>query len=84
MRNIPSDQAGKLALVKLIMERELTEMQRQTVEDYYLKGMTLEEIARERYVNKSTVQRTLKRGESRIRRFLLLEPEDCEKSVNFT
>ena len=77
MRNIPSDQAGKLALVKLIMARELTEMQRQTVEDYYLKGMTLEEIARERYVNKSTVQRTLKRGESRIRRFLLLEPEDC-------
>ena len=33
-------------------------------------GMTLEQIAKERYVNKSTVQRTLKRAEETIRRFL--------------
>ncbi|MDY3224891.1 MAG: sigma factor-like helix-turn-helix DNA-binding protein [Candidatus Faecousia sp.] len=70
MRNIPFDR--KLELVKKIMERELTPLQRQTVEAYYLRGMTLEQIAQERYVNKSTVQRTLKRGEQRIRRFLLL------------
>ena len=52
------------------MERELTALQRQTMEDYYLNGMTLEQIAKERYVNKSTVQRTLKRAEETIRRFL--------------
>lgn len=70
MRNIPSDNLEKLRLVRDIMERELTALQRQTMEDYYLNGMTLEQIAKERYVNKSTVQRTLKRAEETIRRFL--------------
>ena len=70
MRNIPSDNLEKLRLVRDIMEQELTALQRQTIEDYYLNGMTLEQIAKERYVNKSTVQRTLKRAEETIRRFL--------------
>ena len=70
MRNIPSDNLEKLRLVRDIMERELTALQRQTMEDYYLNGMRLEQIAKERYVNKSTVQRTLKRAEETIRRFL--------------
>ena len=70
MRNIPSDNLERLRLVRDIMERELTALQRQTLEDYYLNGMTLEQIAKERYVNKSTVQRTLKRAEETIRRFL--------------
>lgn len=70
MRNIPSDNLEKLRLVRDIMEQELTALQRQTLEDYYLNGMTLEQIAKERYVNKSTVQRTLKRAEETIRRFL--------------
>lgn len=70
MRNIPSDNLEKLRLVRDIMEQELTALQRQTMEDYYLNGMTLEQIAKERYVNKSTVQRTLKRAEETIRRFL--------------
>ena len=70
MRNIPSDNLEKLRLVRDIMEQELTALQRQTLEDSYLNGMTLEQIAKERYVNKSTVQRTLKRAEETIRRFL--------------
>lgn len=70
MRNIPSDNLERLRLVRDIMEQELTALQRQTMEDYYLNGMTLEQIAKERYVNKSTVQRTLKRAEETIRRFL--------------
>ena len=70
MRNIPSDNLEKLRLVRDIMEQELTALQRQTLEDYYLNSMTLEQIAKERYVNKSTVQRTLKRAEEKIRRFL--------------
>ena len=70
MRNIPSDNLEKLRLVRDIMEQELTALQRQTLEDYYLNSMTMEQIAKERYVNKSTVQRTLKRAEEKIRRFL--------------
>lgn len=70
MRNIPFDRAGKLELIRRIMERELTPLQRYTIEAYYLREMTLEQIAKERYVNKSTVQRTLRRGERNIRRFL--------------
>lgn len=72
MTNIPFDRQEKLELIQKIMSRELTPLQRFTVEAYYLQGMKLEQIARERSVNKSTVQRTLKRGENKIRRFLLL------------
>lgn len=72
MRNIPFDTQGKLDLVHEIMEQELSFLQKQTLEDYYLKEMTIEQIARKRGVNKSTIQRTLKRGEGKIRRFLLL------------
>lgn len=72
MRNIPFDTQGKLDLIYEIMERELSFLQKQTLEDYYLNGMTIKQIARKRGVNKSTIQRTLKRGEGKIRRFLLL------------
>lgn len=72
MRNIPFDTQGKLDLIYEIMERELSFLQKQTLEDYYLNGMTIKQIARKRGVNKSTIQRTLKRGERKIRRFLLL------------
>lgn len=72
MRNIPFDTQGKLDLIHEIMERELSFLQKQTLEDYYLNGMTIKQIARKRGVNKSTIQRTLKRGEGKIRRFLLL------------
>lgn len=82
MRNIPSDTQGKLELVKLIMERELSELQRQTLIDYYMHGMTMTQIARERGVAPSTVYRTLARGMERIWRFLLLDPEECKKIVN--
>ena len=82
MRNIPSDSRGKMELVKRIMEQELTELQRQTLVDYYIRGMTMTEIARARSVTPSTVYRTLTRGMARIWRFLLLDPEDCKKIVN--
>lgn len=72
MRNILFDTQGKLDLIYEIMEREVSFLQKQTLEDYYLNGMTIKQIARKRGVNKSTIQRTLKRGEGKIRRFLLL------------
>ena len=54
-----------------VIHRELTELQRYTVVAYYFAGQTMEEIARARNVNKSTVCRTLHRAEEKLRRFLL-------------
>ena len=69
-------------LVRKIMDRELTPLQRDAVEKYYLHDMTLAQIAQERYVNVSTVWRTLIGAMRKIRRFLLLDEEECEKTVN--
>lgn len=82
MRNIPSDTQGKLELVRLIMERELREMERQALIDYYINGMTMAEIAKERGVAPSTIYRAMTRGLERIWRFLLLDPAECKKIVN--
>ena len=53
-----------------VIREELTELQRYTVIAYYFRELTVEQIARERRVNKSTVSRTLKRAEDKLRRFL--------------
>lgn len=53
-----------------VMANELTEHQRRAVVGYYLEGKTIPELAREYGVNKSTVCRTLHRGEARMRRLL--------------
>ena len=56
--------------VQRVIREELTELQRYTILAYYFENKTLVQIAQERGVNKSTVCRTLKRAESKIRRFL--------------
>ena len=53
-----------------VIREELTELQRYTVIAYYFREQTMEQIARERRVNKSTVSRTLRRAEDKLRRFL--------------
>ena len=53
-----------------VIREELTELQRYTVIAYYFRELTMEQIARERRVNKSTVSRTLRRAEDKLRRFL--------------
>lgn len=67
-RNIPREQ--QIRRMKAVMQKELTQMQRETVLAYYFENKTLQEIAQERNVNKSTICRTLKRAENRLRRFL--------------
>ena len=69
-------------LVRKIMDRELTPLQRDTVIKYYIEDMTLAQIAQERYVNVTTVWRSLLGAMRRIRRFLLLDEEECEETVN--
>ena len=60
----------QLERVRRVIREELTELQRYTLVAYYFQEKTLEQIARERNVNKSTVCRTLHRAEQKLRRFL--------------
>lgn len=65
---IPREQLVKR--MKAVIREELTELQRYTMVAYYFENRTLTEIAEERGINKSTVCRTLKRAEDKLRRFL--------------
>ena len=49
---------------------ELTPLQRETLIAFYFQEQTLTQIAADRGVNKSTVCRTLKRAEAKLRRYL--------------
>lgn len=56
--------------VMSVLSKELTERQRQIVTGYYLEGKNIPQLAAELGVHKSTVSRTLIRGETRLRQFL--------------
>ena len=60
----------QLKRVQRVIQEELTELQRHTLVAYYFQEQTLALIAEERGVNKSTVCRTLKRAEDKLRRYL--------------
>ena len=60
----------QLKRVQRVIKEELTELQRQTLMAYYFHQQTIPQIAAERGVNKSTVSRTLRRAEERLRRYL--------------
>ena len=59
----------QLKRVQRVIKEELTELQRQTLTAYYFHRQTIPQIARERGVNKSTVSRTLRRAEEKLRRY---------------
>lgn len=56
--------------VQAVIQEELTEKERQTLNAYYMEKKTLEQIAKGWGINKSTVWRNLKRAENKLRRFL--------------
>lgn len=56
--------------LRQVIRGELTELQRYTLMAYYFEDRTLEHIAKERNVAKSTVWRTLKRAEEKLRRVM--------------
>ena len=60
----------QLKRVQRVIKEELTELQRQTLTAYNIHRQTIPQIARERGVNKSTVSRTLRRAEEKLRRYL--------------
>ena len=60
----------QLQRVQRVIREELTQLQRETLLTYYFQEQTIPQIAAERGVNKSTVSRTLKRAEEKLRRYL--------------
>lgn len=81
-----STNAAELSLLRRnlgrAMREEITERQRTALTLYYVEGMNMEQVGARMGVTKSTVSRTIKRGEARLRRCLrygaarLLRPED--------
>ena len=53
-----------------VIREELTEHQREVLIAYYFQDKSVPEIARERGVYKSTVWKTLRRAEDRLKRYL--------------
>lgn len=56
--------------VNRVIEEEMTPLQRETLLAHYIQNRKVTEIAKDRGVNKSTVSRTLKRAERKLRRYL--------------
>ena len=60
----------QLQRVQRVIREELTPLQRETLIAYYFQEQNIPQIAAERGVNKSTVSRTLRRAEEKLRRYL--------------
>ena len=65
---VPRDVA--LKRIQRVIREEMTEVQREVLVAYYFQEKKIPEIARERGVNKSSVARTLRRAEDKLRRYL--------------
>lgn len=77
-----AEQMGRLRRnVMLALQEDVTPRQRECMLLYYEKGLNMRQIAELTGVDKSTVSRNIKRGESRLRRCLrygagqLLKPD---------
>lgn len=77
MKSIPFDpdtlqlpKQIQLQRVQRVIRQELTDLQRETLLCYYFQKQTIPEIAARRGVHKSTVWRTLRRAENKLRRYL--------------
>lgn len=62
--------AVQIQRVNRVIEEEMTPLQRETLLAYYIQNQKITEIAQSRGVHKSTVSRTLKRAERKLRRYL--------------
>ena len=56
--------------IREVIRSELTDLQRDAIIAYYFHRNTISEIAALRGVHKSTVSRTLRRAEEKLRRYL--------------
>lgn len=62
--------------LSLVLREEVTPRQREIMALYYGKGLNMREIAEALGLERSTVSRTLKRGEERVRRCLRYSRDD--------
>ena len=73
-RLMAEDNGAQMQVLKANLARalreEVTERQRQVLLLYYDQGLTMKEIAARLGIERSTVSRTMKRGEERLRRCL--------------
>ena len=60
----------QLKRIQRVIREELTAHQRETLIAYYFQEQKIADIARERGVHKTTVWRTLRRAEEKLRRYL--------------
>ena len=60
----------QLKRLRRVIESELTDVQREILVAYYFQNKTMEKIAQERGICRSSVCRTLHRAEERVRRCL--------------
>ena len=56
--------------LRLARQQVLTDRQRQVLELYYDRGLTMGQIAIKRHLNRSTISRTLQRAKDRLYRCL--------------
>ena len=84
-RQMSSDNSKEISRLKrnLIraLQEDVTPSQRQTLLLYYSDGLNMREIGERLGVDKSTVSRTIKRGERRLRRCLRYGAEAYLKSM---
>ena len=73
-RNMSTDNGDEISRLKQnlgrAMREEITTRQREMIALYYGEGLNMREIAQQLQVDKSTVSRTIQRGEYRLRRCL--------------
>ena len=84
-RQMSADNSKEISRLKrnLIraLQEDVTPRQRQTLLLYYSDGLNMREIGERLGVDKSTVSRTIKRGERRLRRCLRCGAEAYLKSM---
>ncbi|MBQ7099741.1 MAG: sigma-70 family RNA polymerase sigma factor [Oscillospiraceae bacterium] len=62
--------ATQMQRIRRVIERELTQKQREVILAYYFQDKSIPEIAAERGIHKSSVCRCLQRAEKRVRHCL--------------
>ena len=76
MKNTPFDDAAarhwQAQRLQNVIRHGLTPLQRETLIAYYFQEKTIYAIARDRGIHRSTVSRTLRRAERRLKQYLQL------------
>jgi len=85
-RQIQSDNSQEISRLKRNLIRclreDITAKQRQVILLYYAEGKNMREIGEEMGIDKSTVSRTIKRGERRLQRCLRYGAEAYLRSMD--